>query len=247
MKSSTAWTVFALLFVGCASTDDSGGEPRGETDVVDEVSGDMGADLSDGSAGEVEGGGEVDGGEATGCDNIVANLEADEVCTGAPGECSDGVCIQFTGEDDSTCRQECVPGECEEFCRGARSCLTVLEPGGGPRLREDGRVMGVCGVRPTGDLVEFDECGQDIGQCVVGTLCITIGGSATSICLPECTFGDCPEFEGMQSECVLQMDGGNRDFCGLICEDENVETGEGCPEGMICSAGSGRNFCLWPE
>ena len=47
MKNSTGWMVIALLFVGCSSTDDSGTNPTGGTDVGEEVIEDRGNDLSD--------------------------------------------------------------------------------------------------------------------------------------------------------------------------------------------------------
>ena len=176
---------------------------------------------------------------------MVGNDEAGTECTGATGECAVGECIQFSGEDASTCRQECVPGECETFCRAWDMCLTVLDSTGAPRVREDGRTMGVCGVQPTGDLQPFAQCGGDLGRCTSGTICMSVGGSETSMCLPECTTSECPEYEGFQSDCRLQMTDSIRDFCALVCEAENAGTSEGCPEGLTCTAGGGSTFCIY--
>lgn len=234
----------ALALVGCP--DDEAAQPTDVGDLLEDVISD-GSDMTDTIADEAADSSDdsSDGGAPTGCDNIVENAEAGVECTGAEGECADGVCIQFTGEDVPTCRQECVPDECEDYCKSWDRCLTVLD-GGEPRLREDGRVMGVCGTTPPGDQGSFDRCGGDYGRCQANHLCMSISGSATTQCLPECTgSGDCPEHEGFQSMCALSLQDSIREFCALPCDPENDGTNVGCPEEMVC-AGSSSAFCIWP-
>ena len=132
------------------------------------------------------------------CDEIVQATATGATCNqSAP--CENGaVCIvEASGSADGTCRQACVPNQCENFCAMGDICAP-LQNGGG-----------ACGPSPVGTcdtIVQASEinqaCGQTSGACPDGAVCIiTMQGATEGTCLQACIPTDCEQFCAMGQTC----------------------------------------------
>lgn len=236
--------LFAILLLagmvaGCSSDDSSGGgdssDAGGTTDRGRGGTDTGGGGTLDASVTDTGGGGGVTdtgggGGTEINCAEIPTNPEHGTVCTGAEGECSQGVCAA-PPEQQATCSQVCVPTQCEDACTGGDVCIPLADSPETPDTDES--ELGVCGAMPTGEQGNYDQCG-DAGLCAEGLTCLVQNtGDTNGICYPTCTGPEdtsCPAKEGIAGQCALGTTDG-RSFCALICTPGATAS---CPTGMTC-------------
>lgn len=241
--------LLSASFAACSSSDD-GDSSSSDDDAT--TTGDRGnrntPDASDDAVttldtGLVDTPTNTDGGDL--CSQVPTTTMAGQDCTTdeAAQTCADndGLCAGATGAEARTCYQACVPDQCEDFCTGGDVCIPLADNPDTPE--NESELIGVCAEVPTGDVVAYEQCGQNFGACQAGLAClVAAAGDVDGRCFPECAGqGDtsCPGWNGQTGECVLQATDAAGNVTGTYCAVACTPPSGACPTGQSCTAPTG--------